>query len=300
MLKNILISKLFDLDLVTVALGNYTLNVTQQIEIEAKVAQLNSGVPVDYLVGKVKILGLDLIVNEHTLIPREETEFWLQQYKSLIFEKVKSIDNYSPLEGWQAKPDGVDKSDVLQSNNKKRIPSQTLIDLGTGTGIIGLYLSGIYDKVYLLDIEKETLEVTKQNITLNQKTNCQTLLSNGLVDIEKLIVKNEKWDLVANLPYLPSEDILRAKEYKVEHEPAIALYSGNDGLKLFNIVLQQIKAMKNKPVNVLFELDPRNIKQAQTNLNKLSYQTEIWLDQNCLQRVLVGTLSLDNFALSKP
>lgn len=256
MLKNILISKLFEIELLDVALGNYTLNQIQKIQLDSKLKQLESGVPLDYIIGKVKLLGLQLIVNEDTLIPREETEFWLQKYKI-------ECTQFSPC----------------------------LIDLGTGTGIIGLYLSNIYKKVYLLDIDQKTLEVTKQNIELNQKTNCQTLLIDGLENIEKFTMDSEKWDLIANLPYLPSEDINKAREYKVEHEPAIALYSGKDGLQLFNKVLEQIEKIEKKPQNVVFELDPRNIRQAQLNIDKLNYKTKIWLDQNGLKRVLVGVLN---------
>ena len=256
MLKNILISKLFDIKLLDLALGKFTLNQAQKNILDEKLKLLNAGAPLDYLIGKVTILNLDLIVNQNTLIPREETENWLVRYVN----EVKASD--------------------------------TLVDLGTGTGIIGLYLNGIYQKVYLLDVDKQTLKVAQQNIDLNAKNNCKTLLSNGLTKVETVISKDEKWDLVANLPYLPSKDIPKAKEHKVEYEPAIALYSGKDGLELFNSVLKQIKIMKNKPINILFELDPRNIKQAQVNLQKLDYQTEIWFDQNGLERVLVGVVKM--------
>jgi methylase of polypeptide subunit release factors len=301
MLKNILISKLFDLDLLDVALNNYTLNETQEKELETKLELLNSGSPLDYLVGKINILDLNLIVNEYTLIPREETEFWLQEFKNKIQinrhlgYNERSSANIGDISkgkrqnslyqgGWGVLNDKTQIGDTVVAVTN----SQTLIDLGAGTGIIGLYLSDVYDKVYLLDVDEKTLGVTNQNIELNQKTNCQSLLSDGINKIQKVLKQNEKWDLVANLPYLPSEDIPRAKECKVEHEPAIALYSGQDGLELFNKVLKQIQTMENKPINVIFELDPRNIRQAQINLNRLNYETEIWLDQNGLKRVLVG------------
>jgi methylase of polypeptide subunit release factors len=323
MLKNILISKLFDIELLDVALGNYTLNETQKKELDTKLKQSESGIPLDYIIGRVNILGLELVVNEHTLIPREETEYWLQKYKTKIqktchlerSERSRGINSQptivevqnSPLEvggtprfpcdvlseGQQTQVDGVFKNYTTQTGDTVVAVtkySKTLIDLGTGTGLIGLYLSNIYQKVFLLDIDPKTLEIAKKNIELNQKTNCQTKLVDGLENVEKLI-KNEKWDLVANLPYLPSKDVSKAKEYRVEHEPAIALYSGDDGLELFNKVLKQIEAIENKPVNVLFELDPRNIKQAQINLNNLKYKTEIWLDQNGLERVLVGSFN---------
>ena len=296
MLKQILISKLFDLDLLDVALGQYKLTESQQMILEQKLKLLDDGVPLDYLIGKVKLLDLDLIVNEHTLIPRQETEFWLQQFKNSVqnnrhLEKVRSgfgFPKRSSATTSQRSHASIDNSFKVSNFTI----SQVLVDLGTGTGIIGLYLSHIYEQAFLLDIDPKTLEVTKQNITLNQKTNCQAILSNGLEEIKNLINCNQTWDLVANLPYLPILDFDKAQEYKVEYEPALALYSGQNGLELFDKVLEQIEVMQNKPVNVIFELDPRNIQQAKINLDRLNYQTEIWSDQNGLNRVLVGALIL--------
>ncbi len=283
MLKNILISKLFDLDLLDITLGKFALNQNQLNILDQKLELLDIGMPMDYVVGKVNLLDLDLIVNPYTLIPREETEYWLVKFSNIFVQNKTTPSAMLPLllgEG----------EFHIQNLNYKSIQnvSPTLIDLGTGTGIIGLYLSNIYEKVYLLDVDVQTLQVTQKNIELNAKTNCQTLLSDCLNKVEALFSKGEKWDLIANLPYLPTEDIKKAKEHKVKYEPAIALYSGEDGLELFNIVLKQIENMENKPINVVFELDPRNITQAEISLKKLYYQTEIWLDQNNLERVLVG------------
>jgi release factor glutamine methyltransferase len=297
MLKNILISKLFDLDILDVVLGNYQLDQSQQKTLATKLELLESGFPLDYLIGKVKVLGLELIVNQHTLIPREETDYWLEKFRILISRKVECLVNSSPPEGWQSQTDGVFQGDATQNGDTvvADTKSHILVDLGTGTGIIGLYLSDVYNKVYLVDIDKQTLKIANQNIELNQKTNCYTLISNGLESLNSILEEYTKWDLVANLPYLPSRDVIDAKEFKVEYEPALALYSGDDGLELFNKVIRQIKAMRNKPDKVLFELDPRNIQQAQINLKKLNYQTEIWLDQNGLERVLLGRLLLLKF-----
>ena len=290
MLKNILISKLFDIELLDVVLGKFVLDQAQKIILDEKLKLLNGGMPLDYVVGKVKILGLELTVNQHTLIPREETEYWLTKINTPS-ASLPPLRTKCRCNKYSCTSCLLGKGEFHTINFEQFFslkPSAILIDLGSGTGIIGLYLSHLYKEVYLVDIESNTLKIAQQNIDLNAKTNCQTLFSDGLLRIETVISKNNKWDLVANLPYLPTEDIKKAKEYKVEYEPAIALYSGTDGLELFNSVLKQIEIMENKPINVLFELDPRNIQKARLNLNKLSYQTEIWLDQNGIERVLVG------------
>jgi release factor glutamine methyltransferase len=251
MQKQILIAKLFNFDLVDVALGNFELNDQQKIKLEESLNKFYQGVPIDYIVGKIKILNLILKVTPKTLIPREETEFWIQKYK--LIESTKT---------------------------------STLIDVGTGTGLIGLYLSDVYKQVYLLDIDPETIQVTKFNIAQNKIKNCKVLLSDGLqaLSLEDI----GPWDLVANLPYVPLCDLSDSVEYNVSYEPQIAIYSGEDGLDLYSQVLQQINNINNKPQIAAFELDPRNIEFAEKELQKFGYKTEIWKDQNSLKRVLLG------------
>jgi methylase of polypeptide subunit release factors len=299
MQKQILIAKLFDLEPLDVALGNYELDENQKIKLKESLELLEKSVPIDYILGEVNILGLKLKVTPKTLIPREETEFWLQEFEKMLIShnEILNISKY-PLEisRLKAQREGnivtnlgsKDFNSHYSETNTNPTSSKTLVDLGSGTGLIGLYLSRFYEKVLMLDIDRETILVADQNIVLNKVKNCKTVLSNGLknLDLENI----NSWDLVANLPYVPLSDLPQAVQFNVEHEPQIAIYSGIDGLELYSQVLEQLNKTKNKPQTVLFELDPRNIREAKIELEKLDYKSEIWLDQNNLERVLFGAL----------
>jgi release factor glutamine methyltransferase len=257
----ILTAKLLDIDVLDVVLHNYSIPVEKKDYLELKVAQLEKGIPLDYLLEEINILDLKLKITQDTLIPREETEFWVDKFKALVSTE-KNLD--------------------------------LAVDLGTGTGVIGLSLAEVYSQVWLLDISHKALEVASENAKQNKIGNVQFLQTDGLDPkfMQRLSKFNPKqWHLIANLPYLPCSDKHLAEEFKVMYEPHLALYSGDDGLKLYREVLAQIESITNKPTITVWELDPRNIHEAQLLLKDLNYETTIWKDNNEVDRVLIGCLA---------
>ena len=74
--------------------------------------------------------------------------------------------------------------------------------------------------------------------------------SNGLNGFEQIIV-------TANLPYITEQQF--QNEQSIQHEPKIALVAENDGLALYEKILQQIKQITNTynlKTKTYFEIDP--------------------------------------------
>ena len=177
---------------------------------------LKEGKPIQYVLGHVNFFGNKFYINKNVLIPRFETE-------ELVEKTIEYINKYfdEPID---------------------------IIDLGCGSGVIGLTLENKVstNSVDLIDISKEALEVTKQNIEkLNSKAN--TIESNFFGNIDK------KYDvIISNPPYIKTneeiEDIVK------ENEPHLALYAGDDGLDCYKEILKNIKPhMKNKCL-IAFEI----------------------------------------------
>ena len=93
------------------------------------------GEPVAYLVGEWEFFGLPLIVNEHVLIPRSDTEVLAQQ----------AIDYL------------------------KDYPGARVLDLCTGSGCVGLAIASQRTdcRVVLADCSEEALRVARTNARLN-------------------------------------------------------------------------------------------------------------------------------------
>jgi release factor glutamine methyltransferase len=224
-------------------------------EIQAKLA---SGYPLDYILKHIQFLNLRITLSEDVLIPRPETEQWVQQ----IIEKrlIEELD--------------------------------LVVDIGCGSGVIGLSFAQQGKQVFLSDISMPALEIAKQNAADNNLESVAFYISNLLenTDLQRDIKQAKSWALIANLPYVPESDKETAVVNKINFEPALALYSGSDGLDVFRDLLKQVKLYHLYPAHMYFELDPRNIDAAEEMLSSLGYQTEIWRDYNDFKRVLLGRL----------
>lgn len=177
---------------------------------------LKEGKPIQYVLGHVNFFGNKFYVNKNVLIPRYETE-------ELVEKTIEYINKYfnEPID---------------------------IIDLGCGSGVIGLTLEKKVStkSVDLIDISKEALEVTKQNIKqLNSKAN--TIESNFFENIEK------KYDvIISNPPYIKTNEEI--ENIVKENEPHLALYAGEDGLDCYKEILKNIKPhMKDKCI-IAFEI----------------------------------------------
>lgn len=189
-------------------------------------SDVEKGIPLDYLI-PLHLNSLILNLTTDTLIPRPETQ------------------------------------ELIEMITKDKLEQNVLVDVGTGSGYIGLSLSSYFNKVILTDVCQSALDIAIMNAKNNNISNVtffrSDLLENELLQIE---LKKQSWILVANLPYVPLSDKIFREENNVHHEPEIALYSGEDGLNAFRSLIYQLQMYKIYPVKAFFELDPRNIQQA--------------------------------------
>jgi ribosomal protein L3 glutamine methyltransferase len=177
----------------------------QQVSIQALFKRrISERIPAPYLTGQAWFCGLPFIVDERVLIPR-----------SPIAELI--MNGFEP---WcESEP-------------------RQVLDLCTGGGCIGIACAYAFAEaqVVLSDISSEALAVAAMNIAghdLNDRiTTVESDLFAGL--------ENERvFDLiVSNPPYVDAQDLASMPE-EYQHEPEIALASGNDGLDFTRRLLQQ-------------------------------------------------------------
>ena len=164
---------------------------------------LNEAIPVQQLIGYTYFYGEKFYLNEHTLIPRKETEILIEEVLKVLKSKYKDLSKLK------------------------------ILDLGTGTGIIGITLKRLTNAfVEVVDISKDALLVTKQNAKYHN-TDIKITESNWFSNI------NDKYDLIiSNPPYIKTDYRLESHVLK---EPLSALYSGLDGLDSYNEILRDIE-----------------------------------------------------------
>lgn len=163
-------------------------------------------IPIAYLLGQKEFWNLRLEVNEHTLIPRPETE--------MLVELVLKY-----CEG-----------------GHEKLPLQCL-DLGTGSGAIALALAKEKSnwKITATDISQEALNVAKRNAHNNNIDNVCFIQSDWFSSIEN------KFDIiVSNPPYLTEDDVHLLTE-EICHEPRSALVATNNGLADIEKIIQEAR-----------------------------------------------------------
>ncbi len=152
------------------------------------------GEPLAYLIGYQEFWSHRLHVNEHTLIPRPETELLVEQALGLIGDKS----------------------------------GLTIADLGTGTGAIAIAIAKEHPgcEIVATDLSPQALAIAKQNIQTHQCDNIALLQSRWFEQLHGL-----QFDLVlSNPPYIAVTS--HAVEPNVaRYEPTSALFAGENGLE---------------------------------------------------------------------
>ena len=172
--------------------------------------RLLKGEPLAYVLGEWEFYGMKFYVNEHTLIPRDDT----CAVASLAINQGIFLDK-----------------------------DPRILDLCCGTGCIGLAVaSRIKDaRVTLADISKEALAVAKKNITLNKLSGRVSCVQADALDQPAAFLG--KFDMIiSNPPYITGAEMKELPESVKDFEPHLALYGGEDGLDFYRSIASKYRA----------------------------------------------------------
>jgi release factor glutamine methyltransferase len=196
-----------------------------------------AGESVAVITGHKEFRYLDFIVTGDTLVPRPETETLVEAALEKAALKAKTAGSVS------------------------------LLDLGTGSGAVGLAIK--YEApqtlVTLSDISEAALAVARQNSEKHRLP--VALVRSGLfANIDRT------FDLiVSNPPYIPSDEIAALKK-EARNEPRLALDGGKDGLVLIRRIIRESPAYLNRDGYLLLEADPRQMRPIKQLLQDHRYR----------------------------
>lgn len=197
-------------------------------------------IPLQHLTGVQEFMGLDFKVNEHVLIPRQDTEILVETALEILQERM-----------WK------------DSRWKKR-----LLDMCTGSGCILLSImkyvgedgfglgskkkyqsSGTFEMHGIgVDISEEALKVAKENAE-------HLGIKAEFVQSDLFSVVAGRYDMiVSNPPYIRTSVIEELQKEVKEHDPFIALDGKEDGLYFYREIIRESGKYLESGGYLLFEI----------------------------------------------
>ena len=186
---------------------------------ESIISELKTEKPIQYILGETWFYDSKFYVNEHTLIPRPETE----ELVDWIFATEKKNDKKEKL---------------------------TILDIGTGTGCIPISLKKNLPQaeVSAIDVSEEALKVAQRN-ALENKVEINFILQN-ILETEDL---QQQFDLiVSNPPYVRNLEKQEIKRNVLAFEPHLALFVEDNDALLFYRKIAQLALKSLTPNGLLF------------------------------------------------
>lgn len=235
----------------------YLCDRTHAVNVEHKkrylelIAKRAERIPLQQLTGEQEFMGLTFRVNEHVLIPRQDTEILVEEAGKLL----------------------------------KRMENARVLDLCTGSGCIIVSLMVRYGAARAVgaDISREALKVAEWNAKQHH-TKVSLVQSDLFAGIEG------KFDLiVSNPPYIRTSVIETLEPEVKEHEPVLALDGKEDGLYFYRNILKQAGNFLTAGGYLLFEIGYDQGREV-LEMMKLSGYTEVRVvkDLAGLDRVCIG------------
>ncbi len=187
------------------------------------VERRGEGVPTQYLTGRQEFWGLEFEVGPGVLIPRPETEHVIE----VALERI-----------------GARRAEPLR-----------IADVGTGSGCIAIALARELPRAEIVatDISAVALDYAQRNAARHRVSNRIQFLRTDLLEaaIEAPNSGESRFDLiVSNPPYVGRNDATSLPREVREHEPAEALFAGDDGLQIYPALIEQA-ARKLAPNGIL-------------------------------------------------
>lgn len=209
----------------------------EEFFLKESLSKLIAHQPLQYVLGKTHFRDLTLKVDKRVLIPRPETE----EMVDWVLEDFKKL------------------------NQKLR-----LIDMGTGSGCIGIALAKAqpYFSVFALDKDVDILDLTAENAKLNGvQIKC---IEQDMNQMNTLKLKIDV--IVSNPPYVMLSEQNQMKSNVLDYEPHQAIFISNKDPLLFYRLILEFAADNLKPKGfIYFEINPLLLKELKDLIISFSY-----------------------------
>ena len=206
-------------------------------------------IPLQHLTKEQEFMGLSFEVNEHVLIPRQDTEVLVETVLEDLEENMR------------------------------------VLDICTGSGCILISLLKIMRGVkgVGVDISEEALEVARRNAQKHD-TEAVFIQSDLFENVEGTYDV-----IVSNPPYIKTEEIEKLEEEVKLHDPMLALDGKEDGLYFYRKIIKESRKYLKRNGKLYFEIGNTQGEEVKTLMEEEGFaNVKIKKDLAGLDRVVCG------------
>lgn len=231
-------------------------------DLALMVERRTSGVPLEHILGWAQFCGRRVRVDPGVFVPRRRTEFLVRQAAALA------------------------RQGAATAGRTLRSASVVVVDLCCGSGAVGIaVVQDLGDaELHAVDIDARAVRCARRNLNavgghVYQGDLCAPLpyTLRGRVDV-----------LVANLPYVPTDEIRLLPPEARLHEPRVALDGGADGLDVLRRVATQAPLWLAPGGHLLIETSDRQAAQVAEALARCGLVARVAVCDELDATVVIG------------
>lgn len=216
-------------------------------------------IPLQHITGEQEFMGYPFCVNEHVLIPRQDTEVLVEEAIQVMRPKMK------------------------------------VLDMCTGSGCIVLsILKMCREKYYMTDLQGIGADVSEEALKVARENGRRLGVPVTWIqsDLFAKIPEEEKYDvIVSNPPYIEAAVIDTLQEEVRLHDPYIALDGKEDGLYFYRRIISEAGKYLKTQGKLMFEIGCDQAEAVEELMKNAGYeQITVKKDLAGLDRVVYGTL----------
>ena len=223
------------------------------------IRQRAAHIPLQHITGEQEFMGYPFCVNEHVLIPRQDTEILVEEAIQIMRPKMK------------------------------------ILDMCTGSGCIVLsILKMCREKYYMTDLQGIGADVSEEALKVARENGRRLGVPVTWIqsDLFAKIPEEEKYDvIVSNPPYIETAVIDTLQEEVRLHDPYIALDGKEDGLYFYRRIISEAGKYLKTQGKLMFEIGCDQAEAVEELMKNAGYeQITVKKDLAGLDRVVYGTL----------
>jgi len=185
-------------------------------EYAVDLERLRRGEPLAYVIGWVTFLDTKIYLDSYPLIPRPETEFWVEKAITSITQSQFTYGHSVSISEY----------------------SLQILDLCAGSGCIGIAVGNAVAtaRIDFAEIDSRHHETIDKNISQNGIQKIRTHIFDG--DLFGSIIPNQQYTAILSNPPYVDPALNRTEVSVTSHEPHLALYGGAHGIEIIERIIK--------------------------------------------------------------